>query len=324
MGQIRHQDDNILLGKAYDSTIARRLTGFLKPHMRQVWLVTLFVVLNTGADLVLPILFSLAIDEVDTEQRMWVLNVIGISYIVVVLLRFLFSWAQFYYAQWLGNRVVLDIRNTMFRHLQGLSIGYIDRRGVGSVMTRIQNDVAVIQSMFTDTLLGIISNVLVLVGIVVIMLITNWKMALLAFTVMPLMVLIMRYLAAVRESRLPDHAADDGDREREPRREHRRDAGRAGLHPRAGEHDLVPHDQRRQPEGGGRCRQVFLPALPDRRPALVDLDRAGGLLRRAAGVQRIDEPRGPGAVHRDDRPVLLADSRPEPAVQLDAVGDGGG
>ncbi len=193
MGQIRHQDDNILLGKAYDSTIARRLTGFLKPHMRQVWLVTVFVVLNTGADLVLPILFSRAIDEVDNEKRMWVLNVIGISYVVIVVLRFFFTWAQFYYAQWLGNRVVLDIRNIMFRHLQGLSIGYIDRRGVGSVMTRIQNDVAVIQGMFTDTLLGIISNVLVLVGIVVIMLITNWKMALLAFTVMPLMVLIMRY-----------------------------------------------------------------------------------------------------------------------------------
>jgi ATP-binding cassette subfamily B multidrug efflux pump len=193
MGQIRHQDDNILLGKAYDSEIARRLTGFLKPYTRQVWLVTLFVILNTGADLALPILFSRAIDEVDNDQRLWVLNVIGISYIVIVVLRFFFSWAQFYYAQWLGNRVVLDIRNTMFRHLQGLSIGYIDRRGVGAVMTRIQNDVAVIQSMFTDTLLGIISNVLVLVGIVVIMLITNWKMALLAFTVMPLMVLIMRF-----------------------------------------------------------------------------------------------------------------------------------
>jgi ABC-type multidrug transport system fused ATPase/permease subunit len=193
MGQVRHQHDDLILGKAYDSRIARRLIGFLSPYRSRLMLVTVFVILHTGADLSLPFLFSRAIDEVATDQRMWVLNVIGITYIVIVLLRFLFTWGQFYNAQWLGNRVVLDIRNTMFRHLQGLSIGYIDRRGVGAVMTRIQNDVAVIQSMFTDTVLGIISNVLVLVGIVVIMLVTNWKMALIAFAVMPIMIVIMRY-----------------------------------------------------------------------------------------------------------------------------------
>jgi ABC-type multidrug transport system fused ATPase/permease subunit len=190
---IRHQHDDQILGKAYDSRIARRLIGFLTPYRKRIWLVTLFVVLNTAADLSLPLLFSLAIDEVANDQRMWMLNVIGGTFVAIVLVRFLFMWGQFYNAQWLGNRVVLDIRNRMFRHLQGLSIGYIDRRGVGAVMTRIQNDVAVIQAMFTDTVLGIISNVLVLVGIVIVMLIANWKMALIAFTVMPIMVVIMRY-----------------------------------------------------------------------------------------------------------------------------------
>jgi ABC-type multidrug transport system fused ATPase/permease subunit len=193
MGMVRYQHDDQVLGKAYDSRIARRLLGFLSPYRRRILIVTMFVVLHTLADLGLPLLFAQAIDEVSNDQRMWVLNVIGGTFVVLVLLRFLFMWGQFFNAQWLGNRVVLDIRNTMFRHLQNLSIGYIDRRGVGAVMTRIQNDVAVIQSMFTDTVLGIISNVLVLVGIVIIMLVVNWKMALLAFTVMPLMVIIMRF-----------------------------------------------------------------------------------------------------------------------------------
>ncbi|MBA2469187.1 MAG: ABC transporter ATP-binding protein, partial [Chloroflexia bacterium] len=189
---IRHQDDQLVLGKAYDSQIARRLVGFLLPYRSRLWLVTLFVVLVTAADLSLPLLFSRAIDEVSGEARMSALNVIGVTFVAIVLLRFLAMWGQYFNAQWLGNRVVLDIRNSMFRHLQGLSIGYIDRRGVGAVMTRIQNDVAVIQQMFTDTVLGIISNVLVLVGIVVIMLVTNWRMALIAFAVMPIMILIMR------------------------------------------------------------------------------------------------------------------------------------
>ncbi len=193
MGQIRHQYEDSVLGKAYDSEIAKRLVGFLKPYHRRMILVTTFIILATLADLALPLLFAEAINEVSEQRRTWMINLIGATFVVIVLLRFFFMWGQYFNAQWLGNRVVLDIRNQMFRHLQNLSIGYIDRRGVGAVMTRIQNDVAVIQSMFTDTVLGIISNVLVLVGIVVIMLIANWKMALIAFTVMPIMVIIMRF-----------------------------------------------------------------------------------------------------------------------------------
>lgn len=193
MGQVRHTTDDSVLGKAYDGAIARRLIGFLTPYRHRMIQVTIFIVLATATDLALPLLFAEAINEVSEERRTWMINVIGVTFVVMALLRFLFMWGQYYQAQWLGNRVVLDIRNQMFRHLQSLSIGYIDRRGVGSVMTRIQNDVAVIQTMFTDTVLGIISNMLVLVGIVVIMLIVNWKMALLAFAVMPVMILIMRF-----------------------------------------------------------------------------------------------------------------------------------
>jgi len=196
MGQIRYEPDDLVLGKAYDPKIARRLVGFLTPYRARVLMITALVLIVTGADLLLPKLFQMAIDEVNTStggQRLSVLNAIGIAFVVMVFIRFLGMWAQFYSAQWLGNKVVFDIRNTMFRHLQGLSIGYIDRRGVGAVMTRIQNDVSVIQDMFTDTVIGIISNVLVLVGIVAIMFWTNWKMALLAMIVVPIMTIVMRY-----------------------------------------------------------------------------------------------------------------------------------
>ncbi|MGN6030130.1 MAG: ABC transporter ATP-binding protein, partial [Thermomicrobiales bacterium] len=196
MGQIRYEPDDLVLGKAYDPKIARRLIGFLTPYRHRVLMITLLVLVVTGADLMLPKLFQMAIDEVNTStgsQRLSVLNAIGLAFVLTVVIRFFGMWAQFYSAQWLGNKVVFDIRNRMFRHLQGLSIGYIDRRGVGAVMTRIQNDVSVIQDMFTDTVIGIISNVLVLVGIVIIMFWTNWKMALLAMIVMPIMIVVMRY-----------------------------------------------------------------------------------------------------------------------------------
>ena len=193
MGQIRHLADDDVLGKAYDPRIARRLVGFLRPYRSCVLATTGLVAVGTVADLLLPKLFSMVIDEVRSEQRMAVVNAIGIAFVITVIVRFFANWGQYYSTQWLGGRVVFDIRNRMFRHLQKLSIGYIDRRGVGAVMTRIQNDVAVIQEMFSETVIGIISNVLVLVGIIAIMLWTNWKLALLSFLVLPIMTLVMRY-----------------------------------------------------------------------------------------------------------------------------------
>jgi len=192
MGQIHYEPDDLVLGKAYDAEIAGRLVGFLKPYRSKVIATTLLVLVVTITDLMMPKLFQMAIDEVNDHRRLSALNVIGAVFVATVIIRFLSSWGQFHTTQWLGNRVVFDIRNKMFRHLQGLSIGYIDKRGVGSVMTRIQNDVSVIQDMFSDTVIGIISNVLVLVGIVLIMFFTNWQMALLAMVVMPIMILVMR------------------------------------------------------------------------------------------------------------------------------------
>jgi ATP-binding cassette, subfamily B, multidrug efflux pump len=192
MGQVRAQVEEDTLGKAYDPRIVRRLVGFLTPYRKQLLFTTLLVILGTGADLALPMLFSRAIDEVRGPQRLSAVNVIGAIFVAMVALRFFSNWGQYYTTQWLGQRVVYDMRNRMFRHLQNLSISYIDKRGVGAVMTRIQNDVAVIQEMFSDTVIGIISNALVLVGIIVIMMVTNWKLALLSFIVLPIMVGIMR------------------------------------------------------------------------------------------------------------------------------------
>ena len=192
MGQIRYVPDDDVLGKAYDARIARRLIHFLAPYRQKLYLTLVLVLFGTGADLLLPWLFSRAIDALGDGEGMRAINIIGITYVVAVVVRFLSNWGQFYTTQWLGNRVVFDIRNQMFRHLQNLSISYIDKRGVGSVMTRIQNDVAVIQELFGDTVIGIISNALVLVGIIVIMLVSNWQMALLSFVVLPIMVVVMR------------------------------------------------------------------------------------------------------------------------------------
>ena len=186
-------DPDDLLGKAYDPQIARRLAAFVVPYRRQALIGVGLILVATAADLLLPTLFSRAIDEVNQARRISVINLLGVAFLVTLVVRFLATWGEFYMISWLGNRVVFDLRNRMFRHLQTLSVSYIDRRGVGSIMSRIQNDVGGINEFFNDGVAGVISSAAILLGIIVIMLITNWRLALLAFLVLPVMTLFMRY-----------------------------------------------------------------------------------------------------------------------------------
>src|SRR5215216_5502290 len=199
-------DPDDLLGKAYDARIVRRLLAFIRPYRWKAIAAVVLIAVATGCELLIPKLFSLGVDEVADERRKWVLNVLGGAFMATLVVRFLASWGQYYLTAWLGNRIVFDLRNTMFRHLQTLSIGYIDRRGVGRIMTRIQNDVSVIQEFFGDGAVGIVSNILVLVGIVIFMFITNWQMALLTLIVLPIMIALtsrwrVRAVATYRETR---------------------------------------------------------------------------------------------------------------------------
>jgi ABC-type multidrug transport system fused ATPase/permease subunit len=183
-------DPDDLLGKAYDPQIARRLIAFLRPYKKRTVGTVLLVATVTASELLIPSLFSYAVDEVTGKQRLSMLNLIGAAFVVTLIVRFLAMWGEYYQTSWLGNRIVFDLRNTMFRHLQTLSMSYIDRRGVGRIMTRIQNDVSVIQELFGNGLASIIANILVLIGIIVILLFTNWRLALLTYLVLPIMVLV--------------------------------------------------------------------------------------------------------------------------------------
>jgi ABC-type multidrug transport system fused ATPase/permease subunit len=190
---MQNLDPDDLLGKAYDPQIARRLLGFALPYKRNVSLTVLAIVVATGTDLLLPVIFSGAIDHITGDQNLDTINLLGIAFVATLIVRFFATWAQYYFISWLGNRVVFDIRNRMFRHLQTLSVSYIDRRGVGSIMSRLQNDVGVINEFFADGLTGILANSLILVGIIVIMFITSWKLALIVFIVLPVMMLLMKF-----------------------------------------------------------------------------------------------------------------------------------
>jgi ATP-binding cassette, subfamily B, multidrug efflux pump len=192
-----NEDD--LLGKAYDRRVAVRLIKRALPFRLQIILTALLMFVTAASDLALPYLFGLGLDVINPESGRTFLGRDGIDAIDLLLLafgiaivaRFFSYFAQVYLTAQIGQGIVYSLRSTLFSHLQRLGIRHVDKRGVGSTMSRVQNDVGVINELFSEGLVGVMSDVLLLVGIVVIMLVTNWQLALLAFAVMPIMAVTM-------------------------------------------------------------------------------------------------------------------------------------
>lgn len=152
------------------------------------------------ADLAIPYLFGITIDVVRGEEDRTFLGLTGLSainwllvvFLVIAVVRFVAYSRQLYYTSWLGQRIVFDMRDHMFRHIQRVGIRYIDQRGVGRIMSRLQNDVSVIDMLFSEGLIRVVTDMVLLLGIIVLMLITNAQLALVAFAVMPVMFFMMK------------------------------------------------------------------------------------------------------------------------------------
>lgn len=212
---MRTGDPDDLLGKAYDSRVARRLVERALPYRRQLLLTSILMLTTAAADLALPYLFGLGLDVIDPDSGRTffgrtgepAINLLLLVFLVAIGLRFLAYYGQVYLTSWIGQHIVYDLRSRLFRHLQRLGIRYIDKRGVGSIMSRVQNDVSVINDLFSEGLVGIIADFIILFGIIGVMLVTNWRLALLTFAVMPVMAFTMvwwrrRAITAYRAMRI--------------------------------------------------------------------------------------------------------------------------
>jgi ATP-binding cassette, subfamily B, multidrug efflux pump len=211
----RAADPDDLLGKAYDRRIAARLIGQVKPYRKQALLAVFLVLFTTALELSIPFLFGLAVDIVSGETRRTLfgmtgsqaLNWLTILFIAILVLRFISRNRELYMMSSIGQKIVLDLRASMFRHIQRVGVRYIDKRGVGSIMSRLQNDVSVIDQLFADGLVEILSQFAILVGIIILMWYTNAQLALVAFAVLPFMVVLMifwrrRAVVTYRHTRL--------------------------------------------------------------------------------------------------------------------------
>ncbi|MFZ0479924.1 MAG: ABC transporter ATP-binding protein [Terriglobales bacterium] len=204
-----------ILGKAYDARLMRRLLRYLRPYKWHVLVALAAIILKSFADVLGPLLTKIAIDKYLTKtphSHSWIgdrlssapltgIAQIGGLYIGLLLLTFVLEFVQTYLMQWTGQKVMFDLRSQIFRHLQHMHIAFYDKNPVGRLVTRVTTDVDALNEMFTAGVVSIFEDVFVLAGILIIMLRMNWKLALVTFAVLPLIVYVTKiFRDKVRDS----------------------------------------------------------------------------------------------------------------------------
>ena len=194
------QDDDVI-GKAYDARLMRRLLQYLRPYWRSVAVALAAILVGGVASLVQPYLIKIAIDQFIAARRLAGLDRLAAVYLAVLVVAFAAEYAQTWTMQLTGQRIMFDLRMAIYGHLQRLDLRYYDRNPVGRLMTRVTSDVDVINDLFTSGVVTVFGDVFTLVGIMGMMLWMNWRLALVAFAVLPLIVLIAQWFRRnVRDS----------------------------------------------------------------------------------------------------------------------------
>jgi ATP-binding cassette subfamily B protein len=188
-------------GRAYDHRLMRRLLGYLRPYRGQVWLAGAVVLLDALAQLAGPMLTKEAIDRGIRRHDLVRLDQVAVLYLAVLLASFGLGYVQNQIMQRVGQHVMMDLRMAIFRQLQRLPLAFFDRNPLGRLMTRVTNDVDVLNELVTSGVVALFADVFALVGILVVMWRLNAELLGVAFSVVPLIFLVtLTFRIKVRRS----------------------------------------------------------------------------------------------------------------------------
>ena len=179
-----------ILGKAYDARLMRRLWAFVRPHRILGIIGLVLLLLSSLNDLAGPYFTQQAIDHYIRPGRLNGYGKLAALWTLVIVINFGARYWQGFAMNLLGQRVMFDLRNAIFSHLQRMSLEYFDHTPVGVLVTRMTNDVDALNQLLTSGLVAVIGDLFSLLVIAGFLLFINWQMALIVFLIMPVVVAI--------------------------------------------------------------------------------------------------------------------------------------
>jgi ABC-type multidrug transport system fused ATPase/permease subunit len=165
----------------------RFLARYTKPYRLRTTLAVVSLLLATLTGLVPPYLAKVAIDDGVRGGDLRLLSVLVALMVAAGVASLFTSSAQTYFTGWTGERILADLRNRLFKHLQGLSLGFYERNRAGVIISRLTNDVDALDQLVTDGVTTLVQNTLILVGSAVVLFLLDWRLALATLSVIPAM-----------------------------------------------------------------------------------------------------------------------------------------
>ena len=184
-------DENIL-GKAYDNKVVMRLFSYLSGNYKYAILSLIAVIIYTIANVCIPLFIMLGIDQGINNGSVTALHVIGIGFLFLTLIHFGANYLQFVFVAKVGQEILYALRLHMFNHLQALSPSFFHRTPVGRIMSRSQSDVLQSQELF-EMMVVSLADILSLGGIIIVMLVVDWQLALVSLSIIPILFLVLGY-----------------------------------------------------------------------------------------------------------------------------------
>ena len=184
-------DENVL-GKAYDNKVVMRLFSYLRGNYKYAILSLIAVIIYTIANVCIPLFIMLGIDQGINNGSVTALHVIGLGFLLLTLVHFGANYLQFVFVAKVGQEILYALRLHMFNHLQALSPSFFHRTPVGRIMSRSQSDVLQLQELF-EMMVVSLADILSLGGIIVVMLVVDWQLALVSLSIIPILFLVLGY-----------------------------------------------------------------------------------------------------------------------------------
>lgn len=174
----------------------KRLLKFIIPYRKRLIVAIICMAFSGASNVVVPWLIKDVIDKVLANKDIATLNLIVIGILVLFLLRGFFYFGQRYLMSFVGQKIVNDIREQLYRHLQTLSLSYFDRRKTGNIMSNLTNDVTALQTAIAGNLISFVQEAVILVGSLVSMVVLYWKLTLLTLVIVPLVVVTINFFGS--------------------------------------------------------------------------------------------------------------------------------
>ena len=184
--------DDSIVGSAYDHKVVVRLMTYIWPYRKDAFIAIAAVLMYTLGNVTIPLLMLIGIKWAVNAGDVNHLHIVGILFAVATVLHFGANIVQFVYIPKVGQGILFSLRTGMFNHLQELSPAFFHRTPVGRIMSRSQSDVLQLQETF-ELIVQSLSDILSLVGIIIIMMVVDWRLALISMSILPVLFFILGY-----------------------------------------------------------------------------------------------------------------------------------